>query len=66
MVRVEILYNVSMFSSYSESLYSVTLLSGTIKVINPAIIQSYHHYPHRLAGLPDDIVFISVMKEKFN
>lgn len=37
-------------------------------VINPAIIQPYHCYPHRLteAGLLDDIVFITVTKVKFN
>lgn len=37
-------------------------------VINPAITQPYHCYTHRLtvAGLLDDIVFITVTKAKFN
>lgn len=46
-IRVAILYNVAMFSRYSESLYTVTLLSDTIKgqlliLQLPSLISAVH------------------------
>lgn len=57
------------FKLLGESIYGYMAFRHNKRpVTNPAITHPYHCYPHRLtvAGLLDDIVFITVTKAKLN